>query len=135
MVADDDDGHEAGVAGGELARLRDPRGGHGVLPCVREDPFLLGAEDLGVGEPRERQRDAGVEPRCQIVLRAAHTLVVVWSWRIRWASVPMIEIAILGSDSSSFRNPRRGIAITSISVSATTEAERTPPSSSAISPK
>ena len=96
---------------------------------------LLGAEDLGVGEPRERQRDAGVEPRCQIVLHAVHTLVVAWSSRIRWASVPMIEIAILGSDSSSFRNPRRGIAITSISVSATTEAERTPPSSSAISPK
>jgi hypothetical protein len=47
----------------------------------------------------------------------------------------MIEMAILGSDSSSFRKPRRGITITSISVSATTEAERTPPSSSAISPK
>ena len=101
-----------------------------------EDPLLLGAEDLGVGEPRERQRDAGVEPRCQIVLHAAHTLdEVACIARTRWASVPMIEIAILGSDSSSFRNPRRGIAITSISVSATTEAERTPPSSSAISPK
>jgi hypothetical protein len=136
VVADDDDRDEPGMAGGVRARLGDPFRRDPVLPGAGEDPVLLEAEDVGVGEPRERQRDAGVEAGRERVLCPAHTFAeVACIARTLWASVPMIEIAIFGSDSSSFRNPRRGITIRLISVSATTDAERTPPSRSAISPK
>jgi hypothetical protein len=66
MTADDDHGHETGVAREVLARLGDPVDDPRVLPGAREDAFLLLLENVGIGEPGERERDSLVEFRSEL---------------------------------------------------------------------
>src|SRR5262249_14844534 len=57
--------HQSGMAGEVLARLLDPVADAGVLPAAGEDAPLFLAEDGGVGEPAEGERDALIETGCE----------------------------------------------------------------------
>ncbi len=66
VVTHHDHRNEPRPGGEVLAGLGHPVGHADVLPGAGDDPLLLEPEDLRVCEPRERQRDAVIQPGAEI---------------------------------------------------------------------